>query len=460
MPWSGPFCAEADSRRGSSVSHSVPSDIRLGAGPTIPPRAGRVLGKSDSGWTREYISGRMARHMCGTTVVSVETGWARLRGLDLERPWVLDTALALALLVASVLAASEPAPGSRVPDATLYALLILGCLPYPWRRRAPVPVLLLASLPVLAIIGLGYSSAVVGSGLFLLAYTVAARCSARTTAFTGLYVALMLAVVAAMAPNRMPLAELATNAALFVGALGLGRGAHLRLRNTALLAERAELAERAREEEAARAVSEERLRIAREMHDVVGHTMGVIALQAGVGAHVIDSDRDEAKAALLSIAQTSRSALAEIRQILGALRNQQDVMPVRPTPGLAALPDLAGELAAAGLPVRVQVYGDPTGVPTGVDVTAYRVVQESLTNVLRHAGRATAEVHVGYEPEAIVLEIIDDGSGLGADAGGGHGQIGMRERVAVWGGTLDAGPQPEGGYRVAARLPYQKAGSS
>lgn len=391
----------------------------------------------------------------------METGWARLRGLDVERPWILDTALAVALLGASVLAASAPVPGTRVPDATLYALLVLGCIPYPWRRRAPVLVLLLASLPVLAIIGLGYSSAVIGSGLFLLAYTVAARCSARTTALTGLYVALMLAVVAAIAPDRMPLAELATNTALFVGALGLGRGAHLRLRNAALLAERAELAERAREEEAARAVSEERLRIARELHDVVGHTMGVIALQAGVGAHVIDTDRDEAKAALLSIAQTSRSALAEIRQILGALRSEQDVVPVRPAPGLAALPDLAGELAAAGLPVRVQVCGDPAGVPAGVDVTAYRVVQESLTNVLRHAGRATAEVRVEYQPGEIVLEVLDDGSGPGAGAaGGGHGQIGMRERVAVWGGTLDTGPHAEGGYRVAARLPYQKEGTA
>lgn len=393
--------------------------------------------------------------------MSVETGWAGLRGLDVERPWILDTTLAGALLVASVLAASAPTPGTRVPDATLYALLVLGCLPYAWRRRAPVLVLLLASLPVLAIIGLGYSSAVVGSGLFLLAYTVAAGCSARTTTLAGLYVAVMLAVVAAMAPDRMPLAELATNTALFVGALGLGRGAHLRLRNAELLAERAELADRARAEESARAVSDERLRIARELHDVVGHTMGVIALQAGVGAHVIDTDPGEARSALLSIAATSRSALAEIRQILGALRGEQDVAPVRPPPGLAALPDLAGELAAAGLPVRVHVSGDPVGVPTGVDVTAYRVVQESLTNVLRHAGHASAEVHVTYQPGAVVLEVLDDGAGPGAQAaGGGHGQIGMRERVAVWGGTLEIGPQPDGGYRVAAQLPYREEGTA
>lgn len=391
----------------------------------------------------------------------METGWARLRGLDVERPWILDTSLALALLAASVLAASAPGPGSRAPDATLYTLLVLGCIPYAWRRRAPVLVLLLASLPVLAIIGLGYSSAVIGSGLFLLAYTVAAQCSARTTALASGYIAVLLVVVFSAAPNRMPPAELATNAALFVGAVGLGRGARMRTRNAALLVERAELAERAREEEAARAVSEERLRIARELHDVVGHTMGVIALQAGVGAHVIDTDRDEAKAALVSIAETSRSALAEIRQILGALRSEQDVTPVRPPPGLAALDDLVGELGAAGLPVHVHVSGDPVGVPSGVDVTAYRVVQESLTNVLRHAGPATAQVRVAYQPGALVLEVVDDGPGrVVAATTGGHGQIGMRERVAVWGGSLDAGPRPDGGYRVVARLPYREEGAA
>lgn len=390
----------------------------------------------------------------------METGWARVRRLDVERPWILDTALAVSLLTASVLAASAPEPETRAPDATLYGLLVLGCIPYVGRRRAPVLALLLASLPVLAIIGLGYSSAVIGAGLFLLAYTVAARCSARMTALASCYLAVVIAVVFSRASSRMSPAELATNAALFIGALGLGRGAQMRLRNADLLAERAELAERAREEEAARAVSEERLRISRELHDVVGHTMGVIALQAGVGAHVIDTDRDEAKAALVSIAETSRSALAEIRQILGALRTGQDLTPVRPAPGLAALSDLVGELAAAGLPVRVHIAGDPAGVPAGVDVTAYRVVQESLTNVLRHAGPATADVRITYQPGAVVIEVVDDGSGLTATAAtGGQGQIGMRERVAVWGGTLEAGPRSDGGYRVAARLPYREEGA-
>lgn len=387
----------------------------------------------------------------------METGWARARRVDAERPWILDGALAGALLAASVLAASSPGPQARTPDATLYGLLLLGCLPYVWRRQAPMVVLITASLPVLSIIGLGYSSAVIGSGLFLAAYTVAAQCSARTTAVAGAYVAVMLVVVFATAPRVMPLGELATNAALFVGAFTLGRATQVRAQNVALLAERAALAERAREEEARRAVSEERLRIARELHDVLGHTMGVIALQAGVGAHVIDTDPDEAKAALVSVARTSRSALGEIRQILGALRSEDEVTPVRPAPGLAGLDDLVGELALAGLPVAVHISGEPTGVPAGVDVTAYRVVQESLTNVLRHAGAAHAEVTVAYQPGAVTVEVLDDGRGPAAAARpGGHGQIGMRERVALWGGRIEVGPRPEGGYRVAARLPYRE----
>jgi signal transduction histidine kinase len=391
----------------------------------------------------------------------METGLARLRRLDLERPWILDSALALGLLVASVVAASAAAVQTRAPDATLYALLVLGCLPYAWRRRAPVLVLLLASLPVLAIIGLGYSSAVIGSGLFLAAYTVAARCAIRTVLLAGSYIVVMLVVVVSTAPTRLPPGELATNLALFGGALALGRGAQVRLDNTVLLAERAALAERAREEETARAVSEERLRIARELHDVVGHTMGVIALQAGVGAHVIDTDRDEAKAALLSIAQTSRGALSEIRQILGALRSEAEVQSLRPARGLAALDDLAGELAAAGLPVRVHVSGDPAALPPGVDLTAYRLVQESLTNVLRHAGPATADVRVEVQPGAVELEVVDDGHGVpAAGPTRGQGLIGMRERVAVWSGTLEAGPRPEGGFRVAARLPYRLDGGA
>ena len=204
-------------------------------------------------------------------------------------------------------------------------------------------------------------------------------------------------------------------------------------------------------------MADERLRIAQELHDVLAHSLGVIALQAGVGAHVIDADPVEAKASLVAVAQTSRSALTEVRRILGALRGQDNPATYHPPPGLEAVGDLAAELTAAGLPVEVHVEGEPDGVPAALALTAYRLVQESLTNVLRHAGPACAEVTVRYQTGAVVLEVVDDGQGppLPTEhAAAGHGQVGMRERVAVWGGSLTTGPGPCGGYRVTARLPY------
>jgi signal transduction histidine kinase len=221
--------------------------------------------------------------------------------------------------------------------------------------------------------------------------------------------------------------------------------------------ERAALAEQARAGQAQHAVADERLRITQELHDVLAHSLGVIALQAGVGAHILDVDPVEAKASLLAISDTSRSALTEVRRILGALRDQGDPATYHPPPGLDAVGDLAAELTTAGLPVQVHIQGKRDHIPAALDLTAYRLVQESLTNVLKHAGPARAEVTIRYELGAVVLEVLDDGQGRAATterATLGHGQLGMRERVSVWGGSLTAGARPAGGYRVTARLPY------
>ncbi len=159
----------------------------------------------------------------------------------------------------------------------------------------------------------------------------------------------------------------------------------------------------------------------------------------------------------MSAAQTSRSALTEVRRILGALRGQDDSATYHPPPGLDALEALAAELTAAGLPVEVHVDGARNGIPAALDLTAYRLVQESLTNVVKHAGQARAEVTVRYEVGALFVEVVDDGQGPAATSGAanlGHGQLGMLERVSVWGGSLTTGKRPGGGYRVAARLPY------
>ena len=214
-----------------------------------------------------------------------------------------------------------------------------------------------------------------------------------------------------------------------------------------------------RAEEARRAVADERLHIAQELHDVIGHTLGVIAVQSQVGARVIDADPAEAKQCLVSVSERSRGALAEIRRILAGLR-ADDAAGYAPPPGLDALGDLAADVTAAGVPVDLRVE-DAESVPVALGLTAYRVVQESLTNVLKHAGPARATVTLRRDDGALLVEVTDDGRGArdheGAPAATGHGHLGMAERVAVWGGTLTTGPRAEGGYRVAAWLPWGAA---
>ncbi len=244
------------------------------------------------------------------------------------------------------------------------------------------------------------------------------------------------------------------NFVLFAAAYLFGSTVRNRRLYSEQLEARADALEKERDEGSKRAVAEERLRIAQELHDVVAHSMGVIAVQAGVGAHVIESDPAEAKKSLEAISQTSRSALTEIRRLLGVLREDAGAS-YAPAPGLAELDRLVRDVGAAGLDVEVRHDGERTELPAGIDFTAYRIVQEALTNVLKHAGRARASVVVGYEGNALRLEIVDDGRGVnGETVPGGHGLLGMRERVGVYGGTFEAGPRTGGGFRVAARLPY------
>ena len=213
-----------------------------------------------------------------------------------------------------------------------------------------------------------------------------------------------------------------------------------------------------REERARRAVVDERLRIARELHDVVAHSMSVIAVQAGVGHHVLDSQPEEARRALAAIETTSRAALTEMRRLLGVLREEgQPRAALSPAPGLADVPQLLTQVRQAGLDVTSIVTGQPADAPTPVGLTAYRIVQEALTNVLKHGG-PRARVSIQYGPDEVRLEICDDGRRHPAprQPAEGHGLIGMRERVAVFGGRLSAGSQPDGGYRVAAWLPITR----
>jgi signal transduction histidine kinase len=219
--------------------------------------------------------------------------------------------------------------------------------------------------------------------------------------------------------------------------------------------ERATARARTLEEEARRRTSEERLRIARELHDVVAHNISLINVQAGSALHLIDQQPERARTALSAIKVASKETLVELRSVLGVLRQVDEAAPRSPAPGLGRLDEIVSRASSAGLPVAVEVEGASNGLPPGVDRAAYRIVQEALTNVTRHAGPARATVRISYGERDVVLQIDDDG--LGGTTNGspstGNGILGMRERAAALGGTVQTGPRPGGGFRVRAWLP-------
>jgi signal transduction histidine kinase len=218
---------------------------------------------------------------------------------------------------------------------------------------------------------------------------------------------------------------------------------------------RAEIAERERDLVAREAVVEERARIARELHDVIAHHVSMIVLQAGAERRVLDGANASTREVLETVERTGRSALTEMRRLLGMLRADTNE-PLTPQPRLTDLPILVDQLRAAGLPVDLRVEGDPRELPVGIELSAYRIVQEALTNALKHAGKATASVNIRYGSDSLELEIADDGAeGSTPVASGGHGLLGMRERVALYGGRLDAGRRPGGGFAVRVLLPIR-----
>ena len=377
--------------------------------------------------------------------------------------WVFDSALALvAAGLATARFVSMPADRS-VPGGMLvlgYGLVLLHTLPLALRRRFPGTVLALIVASGLAGIALSLPPFFLGPAILVAVYSVAAYGSRRVSV-AGLAVAELGLAAVLLTWFEEPEAWLVwvQFAGIFGAAWLLGLFAHNYRAYAARLEQRTAELERAREELARQAVVEERLRLARELHDVVAHAMSVIAVQSGVGAHVADSRPEEVGKALAAIEVTSRAALIELRRLLGVLR--QDGEPqasLTPAPGLANLEGLLAEVAEAGLAVRLRVEGAPAPLPAGVDLSAYRIIQEALTNVVKHAGPAHAQVTIRYRDQEVAVEVIDDGPGVAAVAadgrrGTGHGLIGMAERVAAFGGDLEVGPRPGGGFRVAARLP-------
>jgi signal transduction histidine kinase len=379
-------------------------------------------------------------------------------GLRAANPWVIDSLLATAFLVivlSSHLGTTDSAVKYHDANVVSVLLAIGVAVPYYFRRHAPLAVLLISGVCLVVLAVGGYRTGGAPGVLLVGLYTVAAWCDLRERVIGAGAIVIGLTVVAVMGtPGGSSLAGVAFTFAAFAAAYLFGSTMRNRRLYGDQLEARARALERERDEETRRALAEERLRIAQELHDVVAHSMGVIAVQAGVGAHVIDSEPGEAKKALEAISQTSRSTLAEIRRLLGVLREDQGASYV-PAPGLADLHRLVRDVAGAGLQTEVRVEGTATELPPGLDFTAYRIVQEALTNVLKHAGRATATVIIRYDGTALRLEILDDGRAVnGRATPGGHGLVGMRERVGVYGGSFEAGPRTGGGFRVAVRLPY------
>jgi signal transduction histidine kinase len=238
---------------------------------------------------------------------------------------------------------------------------------------------------------------------------------------------------------------------------GIAWAAGFALRERAQKAEAAEIraaqAEREREAAARVAVAEERSRIARELHDIVAHAVSVMVLQVGAVRHKLPEAFDEDRDALQDVEQAGRTALSEMRRLLGAMRDEGDGVELAPQPGLDRLDALADDVGRAGLPVRLHVDGDPFPLPQALDLSAYRIVQEGLTNSLKHARAGHADVTVRYSPDELRIEVRDDGDGAATSDGLGHGLVGIRERVKIYGGEMTAGTAPEGGFVLSTRLP-------
>jgi signal transduction histidine kinase len=376
---------------------------------------------------------------------------------------VFDGALALAAAGVSTLVFTETMSVAqlRLSRGTLIlgcALVLLHTLSLVARRRFPGAVLGLVVASGLAFAALDLPPDILGVAILVVVYSVAAY-GRRWVSLAGLAAVEAGLVAIQRTPGRTGAVTWLVNLGVVAAAWLLGHFAHNYRAYAARLEERTAELERAREELARRAVVEERLRLARELHDVVAHAMSVIAVQSGVGAHIATTQPKEARRSLAAIEATSRAALEELRRLLGVLRQENEPKgDLAPVPGLANLDGLLAEAAKAGLAVRLQVNGTRPPLPAGVDLSAYRIVQEALTNVVKHAGSARAQVVVGYGDQEVRVEIIDDGRGAVTSVsdgrvGSGHGLIGMRERVQAFGGDLQTGPRPGGGFRVAARLP-------
>lgn len=378
-------------------------------------------------------------------------GSARVRrGADIG----LAVGLALLALIDLAVSADASSWGGRGP---LQVCLALGCtLPLAWRVRYPiatVAVITAAGGLLVALAAPHQAPFEVFIGSVLASYSIGAHTAgARRWLGLGLMFGLGVPFMVAAGSRGMAIGNTLAPIAWLTGAWAVGaiiRGRRLRTAELELLT--AELA-RQRDLQAQAAVAVERGRIARELHDMVAHNVSMMVVQAGAADRVLEGDQPDVRRALAAIAGTGRETVDEMRLLLGVLRSDEG-NGLSPQPGLGDLDQLVGNVRSAGLQVDLRVEGDRAPLPPGVDLSAYRIVQEALTNVLKHAGTATVEVTVRYAKDCVQVEVCDDGRPREPASSGGNGLIGMRERVAMLGGEFRAGARQYGGFAVFARLP-------
>jgi signal transduction histidine kinase len=415
-----------------------------------------------------------------------------MNGVGAVRRWwrqvpVRDGVLALAVTAALLYGSyGEAHPstlayfhgGHHLPHtaAPAFILVAVACLALIWRRRWPVAVLGVSVAAATIYTLLGYVNGAVLVAPMVALYTVASQTAVRQAVSYGLGT---LAVLGLASISVNPLGPFGGGVEILPFMVAVVVVAGIAVANRRAYVD--SIRDRA-EQDARRRLDEERLRIARELHDVVAHTMATINVQAGVAAHVLPTHPEAAAESLQAIKTASKEGLRELRAILNVLRQADDADPTQPAPGTARLEDLIAGARRSGLETTFTVTGRPVPLPAAVDLAAYRIIQESLTNTIRHAGPATAAVSLGYHQDELRIDVTDTGRGQPATAGaggkaaiagaggkaaiagaggkaaiagtGGHGLAGMRERAAAVGGTVEAGPAPAGGFRVAARLPF------
>lgn len=375
--------------------------------------------------------------------------------LDRLRPGVVDLSLALLLFAAGALEAwFDDVPG---PGAAQVVAVVLTTVPLAWRSVLPVTTVAVTTggLALAGIIGLPFGELLIpGFAPLLAVYSVGVQSTARGLITAALIGFAAFATAVAADPDAR-LSHLLLSAGALLVALAVGRAVRVMGFETDTLEARAAQLERERDEGARAAVEAERARIGRELHDVIGHSISVMGVQAGAVRRVLAPELEREREALLAVERTGRDAVTEMRRLLGFLRPDDGAPPTEPLPTLKRLDDLVVEVRRAGLDVELHIEGDLDELSAGRALAAFRIVQEAFTNALRHAPGSHVRAALCSTPGELRIEVVDDGNGRAPASPdhGGYGLIGMRERVTLYGGTLEAGPRPDRGFAVVARLP-------